>query len=159
MQLAHEKEEDLNYNLRSKITIVMNHIKLLVFSIITAVTRVAGILFWYYHASLPSCITATAHRKQRLYTPFHFNRERLSQPLSNFIFLWLMLSTRYLKFTSKCKSLMRVFALHLCVTLHPCSGTLCPITHRSHFLITRLPFGWSPTSALSEHRTQSKKER
>lgn len=122
-------------------------------------TRVLGIFFWYYHASLPSRVTATACRKQRLYTPLHFNRERLSQPLGNFIFPWLMLSTRYLKSTSECKSSARVFALHLCVTLHSCSGTLCPITHRSHLLITWLPFGWSPTPALSEHRIRSKKER
>lgn len=63
----------------------MNRIKLLFFSILTAVTRVAGIFLWYYHPSLPSCVTATARRKQRLYTPFYFNRERLSQPLSNFL--------------------------------------------------------------------------
>jgi len=79
------RKEDVNYNLRSKIPTAMNRIELLFFSTITAVTRVAGIFFWHYHPSLPPHVTATACRKQRLYTPFYFNRERLSQPLSNFL--------------------------------------------------------------------------
>lgn len=85
MQLAHEEEEDLNYNLQSKIPIEVNHIKLLVFSIVTAVIGVAGIFFWYYPPCLPSRATVTARRKQRSYTPLYFNREHLSQPLGNFL--------------------------------------------------------------------------
>lgn len=85
MQLAHEEEEDLNYNLQSKIPIEVNHIKLLVFSIVTAVIGVAGIFFWYYPPCLPSRATVTARRKRRSYTPLYFNREHLSQPLGNFL--------------------------------------------------------------------------
>lgn len=69
-----------------------------------------------------------------------------------------MLSTRYLKSTSECKSSVRVFALHLCVTLHPCSGTLCPITHRSHFLITWLLFGWGPNLGWAPNTVKAVKE-
>lgn len=126
--------------------------KLLLFSIITAVTRAAGIFSWYFQASLPSRVTATACRKQRLYTPFYWNRERLSQPLSNFIFLWLMLSTRYLYSVSRARAqwecLHCTCALHYTLLGHP-----LPITHWTHFLITWLPFGQSPTPALSEHTT------
>lgn len=130
----------------------MSHVKLLVVSTITTVPSCWDFLLVL--SCLPSILCHCACcRKQRLHTPFHFNRECLSQPLSNFIFLWLMLSTHYLKPTPEHKGLVRVFVLHLCVTLHPCLGTLCPITHRSHFLITWLPFGWSPTSALWKHNT------
>lgn len=136
----------------------MSRIKLLFFSIIMAVTRAAGIFRWCYHASLPSRVTATARRKQRLYTPFYWNRERLSQPLSNFIFLWLMLSTHYLKSASSARA--RWECLHCtCALRYALLGHPLPITHRAHFLITWLPFRQSPTPALSEHTTQSKKER
>lgn len=128
----------------------------LLLGIITAVTRAAGIFCGCYHASLPSRVTATAGRKQRLHTRFCWNRERLSQPLGSLIFLWLMLSAHYLK-SARSKGSVRVFALHLCVTLHPARAPL-PITHRAHFLITPLPFGQSPTPALSEHTAQAKKE-
>lgn len=113
----------------------MSHSKLLLFSIIAAVTRAAGIFCWDYHASLPSRVTETAHRKQRLHTPFHWNRERLSQPLGNFILLWLMLSARYLKSASRARA--RWECLHCTCALH-CTllGHPLPITHRAHFLIT-----------------------
>lgn len=45
MQLAHAEEEDLNYNPQSKIPTAVNRIKLLFFSIIIAVIRVAAIFF------------------------------------------------------------------------------------------------------------------
>lgn len=73
----------MNCSFGSKIPIVLYNVKLQLFRIITAMSRVGWVFLWYYHPFYP--MSLQLHADSRGYVHRIISTERLSQPLGNFL--------------------------------------------------------------------------